>query len=454
MSCVLCKNAEVKSVTKDGKKSAVCPICGEILYAPVDAYLCYGDRKSKRVDVLFTVSDRYIFFHKLKGFERPIYALGIIGGIILAAIVRTFKENRMPYSFIDLNDVDRIIAPYKNKKYKKDDAMKVIMKDGTDFIIKTSSVSIMPTANFLSKSGVKLVDGTSLHHGETFCERPYFVAPNTIGRSVAPSAASKIKMMKKNFVAPAVAHTAVTSNSAAQVFAQAFGKSSSATPSQTAQSHSQPQPSAVADEPPYRSSSAPQGTPSPSSHQAPKNTPTQSAASASQAPFTVAELNMRVATYNSLAKNGINYVSQLLEKTARDLRSLGIGEIAIDEIQHTLSQYSLSLKPLTASYSEAPAASAQEKRSEPIITPPPASAAYDTSYQPKVTPVADEPPYQPRVTPVADEPPYQPRVTPVADEPPYQPKPKKDPNVKFCRKCGEKIRRDDVFCPECGADQR
>ena len=400
MSCVLCKNAEVKSVTKDGKKSAVCPICGEILYAPVDAYLCYGDRKSKRVDVLFTVSDRYIFFHKLKGFERPIYALGIIGGIILAAIVRTFKENRMPYSFIDLNDVDRIIAPYKNKKYKKDDAMKVIMKDGTDFIIKTSSVSIMPTANFLSKNGVKLVDGTSLHHGETFCERPYFVAPNTIGRSVAPSAASKIKMMKKNFVAPAVAHTAVTSG---DIF-------KAAAPSDKA------------------ASSAPQGTPSPSSHQAPKNTPTQSAASASQAPFTVAELNMRVATYNSLAKNGINYVSQLLEKTARDLRSLGIGEIAIDEIQHTLSQYSLSLKPLTASYREAPAASAQEKRSEPIITPPPASAAYDTSYQP--------------------------RVTPVADEPPYQPKPKKDPNVKFCRKCGEKIRRDDVFCPECGADQR
>ena len=426
MPCILCKNSETKSRSVGGKNRAVCPICGEILYAPIDAYLCYGDKKSKRTDVLFTVSDRYIFFHKLKGFERTLYGLGIIFGIILAAIVRTVKENRMPYSFIDLNDVDRVIAPYKNKKFKKEDAMKVIMKDGTDFIVKTSSVSIMPTANFLSKSGVKLVDGTSLHHGETFCERPYFVAPNTIGRSVAPSAASKIKMMKKNFVAPAVAHTAVTSNSAAQVFAQAFGKSSSATPSQTAQSHSQP--SAVADEPPYRSSSAPQGTPSPSSHQAPKNTPTQSAASASQAPFTVAELNMRVATYNSLAKNGINYVSQLLEKTARDLRSLGIGEIAIDEIQHTLSQYSLSLKPLTASYSEAPAASAQEKRSEPIITPPPASATHDTSYQPK--------------------------VAPVADEPPYQPKPKKDPNVKFCRKCGEKIRRDDVFCPECGADQR
>lgn len=376
MPCVLCKNAETKSRTVGGKARAVCPICGEILFSPIDAQLCYGDKKSKRADVLFAVSDRYIFVHKLKGFERTIYALGIIGGIILAAIVRTVKEKRMPYSFVDLNDVDHIIAPYRNKKYKKDDVMKVIMKDGTDFIIKTSQITIMPTAQFLKEKGIPLIDGSDKNYGETFCERPFF-RPDAIGRSVAPSAASKIKMLKKNFVAPAVAHTCVTSTSAA------------AAPQAQPQPQPQQQPKAspVADEPPYRAASA--------------------------VPSTVAELGLRVMTYSVLSKAGINYVSQLTELTARDLRGFGAGEMAIDEIQQALASFGLSLKTI--------AEVKRENSSQPIITPPPAPA---------------------------------PKATEVTDEPPYQPVRKKDPNVKFCRKCGEKLRRDDVFCPECGADQR
>ena len=132
MRCVLCKNAETRSKYINGKSCTVCPICGAIFEDPNDAYLCYGDKKSRGMDVLFTVSDRYIFFHRLKGFERIIYGLGIIFGIIIAMMVRSAKKNRMPYSFVDINDVDHIIAPYKNRKFKKDDAMKFVMKDGSE----------------------------------------------------------------------------------------------------------------------------------------------------------------------------------------------------------------------------------------------------------------------------------------------------------------------------------
>ena len=180
-------------------------------------------------------------------------------------------------------------------------------------------------------------------------------------------------MLKKNYVASPVAHTKATTtaaNAAPKAAAQ------QAAPKATQQA------APVADEPAYRSSS--------------------------RVPTTVAELNLRVSTFSALSRSGINYVSQLTDLTARDLRKFGLSEMSIDETQQSLASFGLSLKAVSQ---------AAESTAASYVTPPPA---------PKAEPA------------------------PSADEPIR----KKDPNFKFCRKCGEKIRRDDVFCPECGADQR
>ena len=346
MPCPMCKTAE-----RQDKK---CPNCGLFIINDTEMDLIYGTSFRQRLTVRFSFTDRYLIIHRLKGLEKSSNGFGILGGAIVSAVTLTVKESKLPYGYYGLNELKEVIYPYRNKKFKKNKAMKFVFKDDSDFIVKDIiEDKLLLISKCLPKLGIPVIDGSNVDNGEVFCKKP-FVTEDTVGLRVCSSAAGFIKMFPENFSVEPITATGSTTQT---VNAQP-------------QFQSQPQPR-------------------PDIQTQPTAKPMQS-----RQIFMVAELELRVKTYNNLRRAGISEIDDLTTRTREELLNCGIDGQEIDEIEARLSNHGLHLAGGAAS-----------------ITQP---SEDDISTQES----------------------------------------EKKQEFKFCRMCGAKIRRSDLFCLECGADQR
>ncbi len=351
MPCPMCKTAE--------RQDKRCPNCGLFIVSDTEMDLIYGTSFRQRVTVRFSFTDRYLIIHRLKGLEKSTGGFGVLGGAIVSAVTLTVKESKLPYGYYGLNELKEVIYPYRNKKFKKNKAIKFVFKDGSDFIVKDIfEDNLLLISKCLPKLGIPVVDGSNVDNGEVFCKKP-FVTEDTVGLRVCSTAAGFIKMFPENFSVEPIIKTG------------SLEQTVNAQPQFQSQSQSQPQPQ-------------------PSVQPQPTSEPMQS-----RRIFMVAELELRVKTYNNLRRAGISEIDDLTTRTREELMNCGMGDDEIGEIETRLSVYNLCLAGGTVH-----------------------------------------------------------RAQPTESNTATQVPPQQEQEAKFCRMCGAKIRRSDLFCLECGADQR
>ena len=463
MPCFACKTAEIKNNT--------CPNCGKFLFTEVETDLILGN-SNRRTTVRISASDRYIIIHKAKHFEKSTNGLGLIGGVVVSAVVLTARDGKLPYGFYGLHEIQKAVFPYKNKKLKKDRAMKIFFRDGSDIILVFWNDMLSKLCKCFENQGIEIVDGSNLDHGDTFCVKP-FVNDDTVGVRVCADIAPHVKMMKGNFVAPVMVGAAV------------------------------PRPQAPVQPNPV------QFVPAPTSNPAP----------VPEKPEMIADLGLRVMTYNKLMRLGVDRVEVLTICSRESLLTNNISEESVQEIEKRLSVYGLALKKsqvhtrpqapkkpemvgelglgvmpfahifnlgisridaLTACSKAqllaqgvpedilaeveaklvehgfafaAPAPAAEpETIPEPVVEP--FSAVFETTQKVQQEAAASVTQNLLATSAPATEPTMVEFAPAPAAETPAPAVPKRDPNVKFCRRCGAKLRRSDIFCAECGMDQR
>ena len=172
----MCKTAE-----REDKK---CPNCGTFIISDYELDLIYGTSYRQRVEVRFSFTDRYLIIHRNKGLEKSGNGFGVIGGVIVSAVTLTVKESKLPYGYYGLNELKEVIYPYRNKKFKKNKALKFVFKDGSDFIVRDLIEDRLTLiSKCLAKLGVTVIDGKGIDNGDTFCQKP-FVTADTVGLRV------------------------------------------------------------------------------------------------------------------------------------------------------------------------------------------------------------------------------------------------------------------------------
>lgn len=107
-----------------------------------------------------------------------------------------------------MTDIQKAIFPYHNNTYKKDTAVKIINKDGSDFIIHFNLNGLLFSAKTartfvegLAKVGIHIENGSASNYGYLFCSQP-FVDENAFGTRVCQSAAPFVQLDPRQFVVP------------------------------------------------------------------------------------------------------------------------------------------------------------------------------------------------------------------------------------------------------------
>ena len=189
--CDYCKSAEVVRGT--------CPNCGSVLCNSQECHIISGTNSAFEL-ARITLTDKYMMLYvRSKGKTIVAANFGLLG---LLAAEALSSGNR--YGFYDLKEIEKVIYPYRNRKFKKDNALKIVNKDGSDMIIKhvLGAISMDKLAACFKAAGIA-IDSSCIDYGKVFCARP-FVDKKTIAARICPSAAGFVKPVKGNFAAPSV----------------------------------------------------------------------------------------------------------------------------------------------------------------------------------------------------------------------------------------------------------
>ena len=216
-TCEFCKNTIQDKMP--------CPYCGTVIATAIATFV-YGQTKKQTHACEVVVTDKYIIVRSISKKEAAAtigatvasVGFGVLG--VLAAAGINKMTNKKCYGYYDLADVQKAIFPYHNDIYQKEaSAIKIINKDGTDFIIHLNrNAEIARTfAEGLAKAGVYVENGSASNYGHVFCSQP-FVDENTFGTRVCQSAAAFVQLDKRQFVVSS--NTAETASNQYQVMPQ------------------------------------------------------------------------------------------------------------------------------------------------------------------------------------------------------------------------------------------
>ncbi len=189
--CDFCKSAELVGAT--------CPNCGRILCNFQECHIISGTKASTEL-ARISLTDKYMMLY-IRGTGKTVAAasFGLIGALAAQALS---SGNR--YGFYDFKEIEKVIYPYRNSKFKKDNALKIVNKDGSDMIIKQviGAVSMDKLAACFKAGGVP-IDSSCTDYGKVFCAKP-FVDKKTMAARICPSAVGFVKPVKGNFPAESV----------------------------------------------------------------------------------------------------------------------------------------------------------------------------------------------------------------------------------------------------------
>lgn len=204
-NCEYCKGV---NADKSG-----CPNCGRYLRRFDEVQIISGTNSATEIARL-SMTDKYMMIHRTSGGEKTIAAsFGLIGSLAASAL-----SSGTLYGFYDLKEMEKVIFPYHNKKFKKNNALKIVNKDGSDLIIKSviGAVGMDKIAECFAACGVFVQDGTNMDFGKDFCVRP-FVDKKTMGSRICPSAVPFVKPVRGNFYAESVSGVLNTAPKSAPV---------------------------------------------------------------------------------------------------------------------------------------------------------------------------------------------------------------------------------------------
>lgn len=172
-NCCYCKSSI--------QNGAVCAHCGKIIYT-AGGKIIYGKTIKDIIDCEVTITDKYLIIRKVSKAEVRGTRMGNAGGLVGAIIAEAAKSpEEKPHGFYLLGNIAKGIYPYRASGIKRNNAIKLINKDSTDFILIFDKPGFIDgTARVLKKmvdnirSSVKVVeDGSRLNFGAVLCANPY-----------------------------------------------------------------------------------------------------------------------------------------------------------------------------------------------------------------------------------------------------------------------------------------
>lgn len=185
------------------KATNYCKSCGKPKCVFSDAIVIYGKEWKNRCFARFAITDKFLIIKKESRAKKGAAAsFGLIGALVASTID---PSKGSPLGYYSLSEIKHIIWPYKNKKLKNEESMKIVNHDGSDIILKGELTCPMFSSVIkrFEECNVTVIDGKSKNFGDAFCENP-FVDEDTVGCRVSPEAAKIVCMMKENFIAPAI----------------------------------------------------------------------------------------------------------------------------------------------------------------------------------------------------------------------------------------------------------
>lgn len=202
--CDFCKSAELVGGT--------CPNCGRILCNFQECHIISGTKPSTEL-ARISLTDKYMMLY-IRGTGKTVAAasFGLLGALAANAL-----SSGTRYGFYDFKEIEKVIYPFRNSKFKKDNALKIVNKDGSDMIIKQviGAVSMDKIAACFKAGGVA-IDSSCVDYGKVFCAKP-FVDKKTMASRICPSAAPFVKPVKGNFLAESVSGQTVNEPTPAPV---------------------------------------------------------------------------------------------------------------------------------------------------------------------------------------------------------------------------------------------
>ena len=161
---------------KSTSPKSPCPYCGNIVAAATATFV-YGQTQKQSYGCEIRVTNKYIIVRSVSKKELAATTGAAAGGGLLGAFIAGGINGAIKkcYGFYDLIDIQKAIFPYHNNTYKKDTAVKIINKDGTDFIIHFnlngllfSAKTARTFAEGLTKAGVYVENGSASNYGHIY----------------------------------------------------------------------------------------------------------------------------------------------------------------------------------------------------------------------------------------------------------------------------------------------
>ncbi len=184
------------------QKQNVCPNCGTTVYSAIGKIIC-GPTAKDMSCCSIAVTDKYIIVSRMSKSEANAKktgaaAFGLLGYLIADAT--TSKERNSGY--YALGNIAKGIFPYLATGIKKKNAIKLINKDGSDFILIVDQPGFVDSVWKALKKTVDAIrsqiplveDGHGKNFGDVVCAKPFVTIENfdkiksvTINASAAPS---------------------------------------------------------------------------------------------------------------------------------------------------------------------------------------------------------------------------------------------------------------------------
>ncbi len=167
------------------QKQNVCPNCGTTVYSAIGKIIC-GPTAKDMSCCSITVTDKYIIVSRMSKGEanakRTGGAFGLLGYLVADAAVT--KERSCGY--YSLNNIAKGIFPYLATGIKKKNAIKLINKDGSDFILIVDQPGFVDSVWKALKKTVAAIqqriplveDGNGRNFGSVICAKPYVTLEN------------------------------------------------------------------------------------------------------------------------------------------------------------------------------------------------------------------------------------------------------------------------------------
>ncbi len=166
-------------------KNKVCPNCGTTIYSATGKIICGPTAEDMSFCGIF-LTDKYIILHrKTKGevmAKRTSGSFGLLG--MLAVDAATTKDRA--HGYYAYSDIQKVIFPYMASGLKKKNAIKIINRDGSDFILIVDQPGEWDSVGKALKKTVEgirarvpmMEDGTGKNYGNVICAKPYVTVGN------------------------------------------------------------------------------------------------------------------------------------------------------------------------------------------------------------------------------------------------------------------------------------